>query len=133
MKNPEKLIDAVITDMRQNLVETKLHVLASDMSRNELAGGSAESDQSYNAAQQGIEQLGTTLKELESRRNLLIVKAQDAEARLAIERALMETDSEPAQVALDMIAERTISSEAEADAISDIRQVSTDMRGNIGE
>jgi phage shock protein A len=133
MKNPEKLIDAVITDMRQKLVETKLQVLASDMTRKELAGGSAESDQSYNAAQQGIEQLGTTLKELESRRNLLIVKAQDAEARLAIARALMETDSEPAQVALDMIAERTISSEAEADAISDIRQVSTDMRGNIGE
>ena len=132
LSSPERLIDAVITDMRRKLTEARLQMLAADLARKRLADGSAESDQSYEAARLGIEKLEATLHELESRRNILIARTRDADARLAIERALMEADSEPAQVALDTLVERVNDSEAEARAVAEVRNVPTETRGGNG-
>jgi phage shock protein A len=128
--SPEQLIDAVITDLRRKLTEARLQMLAANVARKKLTDPSEVDDQSHEAARQGIAKLEATLQELESRRNMLIAKARDAGARLAIERALMEVGSEPGQVALDLIAERASESEAEADATAEIRQISEGTSGD---
>lgn len=127
--DPDRLIDAVTTDMRRKLTEARLQMLAADLARKELTPGSEAGDGSYEAAQRGIEKLEATLHELETRRSVLVARARDADARLAIERALMETDAEPAQVALDLLEEQVSQTRAEADAIAEVRQITNDAGG----
>lgn len=124
--DPEQLIDAVTADIRHKLTEAKLQTLAADLARSRLEQPSADSEQSREAARQGISQLESTLRDLESRRDLLIARARDADARLAIERALMEVDAEPARVALDLLTERVGETQAEADAVAEVRGVSAE-------
>lgn len=130
--SPEQLIDAVITDMRHKLTEARLQLLAADVARKRLADPSDVERESLDAARTGIGKLEGTLRELESRRNTLIARARDADARLAIERALMEVDSEPAQTALDLLAERATESEAEAEATAEVRQISQETQEGNG-
>ncbi len=127
--DPDRLIDAVTADMRRKLTEARLQMLAADLARKRLAPGSDVGDDSYEAAQRGIERLEATLHELEIRRSVLVARARDADARLAIERALMETDAEPARVALDLLEEQVSETKAEADAIAEVRQITNDVGG----
>jgi phage shock protein A len=133
MNDPERLIDAVITDMRRKLTEARLQLLAADLARKQAPQTSEELDRSYEVARQGIAELQDTFGTLEERRSVLIARARDADARLAIERALMEADTEPAQVALDMLSERVSGSEVEADAVAEVRRVTTNTGGADGE
>ncbi len=122
--DPDQLIDAVTTDMRRKLTEARLQMLAADLARRESAAGSEVDAESHQATRHGIERLEEMLRELESRRSVLVARARDADARLAIERALMETDAEPARVALSLLAEQVSETKAEADAIAEVRQIS---------
>lgn len=126
---PEQLIAAVIEDIEHKLIEARLQMLAADVARKQVADPAALDDDSYQQTRKGLEKLETTLRELESRRNMLIARARDADARLAIERALMEVGTEPGQVALDLIAERVSESTAEADATAEVRQINEEVQG----
>lgn len=124
--DPEQLIDTVIKDIRHKLTEAKLQLLSAELAGKQLDDTSA--DTSYTL--ECIKKLQNTLHELESKRNALIIKAKSADARLAIERALMETNSEPAQAALDMLAEDVEDIVSEADAIAEVRQISNNIQGS---
>lgn len=134
LKEPEALIDAVITDVRHKITEARIRMLASDLARTKLSADQIkdEMEQDHQTVQQGIERLESTLKELESRRNLLVAKAREADAKLAIEKALMETGVEPADIALELLADKVNDLQAEADAIEEVRQVSNEVRGDSG-
>ncbi len=121
---PDELIDSVIADIRHKLTEARLQLLAADLARKELAEPQSEAEESCNAARRGIAKLEDTLRDLEARRSALIARARDADARVAIERALMEIGAEPAQVALDLLAERVNEAQAEADAVAEVRRIS---------
>lgn len=129
---PDQLIDAVITDIRHRLTEARLQVLAADLARKQLTQPQTchpevllcHPERSEGSLRDGISQLESTLRDIESRRDALIARARDADARLAIERALMEVDAEPAQVALDLLGERVSEAQAEADAVAEVRRIS---------
>ena len=131
--NPEQLIDTVIINLRRKVTEARLQLLAADLARKQLDKSSctAEYDQSCKIIQQGIEKLENTYHEIETRRSILIARTRDADAHLAIERALMDVDCEPAEVALSMLADRASESKAEADAVAEIREISTSTGGDI--
>jgi hypothetical protein len=49
-----------------------------------------------------------------------------------IEKSLMEANTEPADVALELLSDEVTTTEAEADAVAEVRQVSEDIRGQSG-
>lgn len=126
---PEQLVAAVITDIEHKLTEARLQMLAAEVARKQVTDTSAFDDESYLETRKGMEKLEATLRELQSRHNMLIARARDADARLAIERALMEVGAEPGQVALDLIAERASESIAEADATAEVRELAEEIQG----
>lgn len=126
MKSPERLIDAVIADMKRRLTESRLQLLAADLARDRLsssARGLIDASQE-STARSALSELETILHELENKRNQLISRMHDADARLAIQTALMEADMEPSRIALEMIADRAVESESHADATSEVRRIS---------
>lgn len=125
LKDPERLIDAVITNIERQLTEARLQLFASDlaaraMQSNTDASTSAERVKTLEV----LANLESTLHDLRMKRSLLISRARDADARLAIENALLDADRQPAGLALDMLTQGTIDSKSQADAIAEIRQVS---------
>ena len=121
--NPEQLIDAVIRDMEHRLTEARIQMAASELAHSRLKGESDTADDAVLA--ESLHKLESMLDDLKSRRNLLIARAQDADARLAIEKALMQAGAEPAQVAIDMLTDKIHEAESNAAAIQDIRSIST--------
>ena len=120
--NPEQLIDAVIKDMEHRLTEARIQMAASELAHSRLKG---ENDTAEDAAlTEPLHKLESTLNDLKSRRNLLIARAQDADAHLAIEKALMEVGAEPAQVAIDMLTDKIHEAESNTEAIKEIRSIS---------
>lgn len=121
--NPEQLIDAVIRDMEHRLTEARIQMAASELAHSRLKG---EKDTAEDIALvESLHKLESMLDDLRLRRNLLISRAQDADARLAIEKALMEAGAEPAQVAIDMLTDKIHEAESSVEAIKDIRNIST--------
>jgi len=120
--NPEQLIDAVIKDIEHRLTEARIQMAASELAHSRLKG---ENDTAEDAAlAEPLHKLESTLNDLKSRRNLLIARAQDADAHLAIEKALMEVGAEPAQVAIDMLTDKIHEAESNTEAIKEIRSIS---------
>lgn len=126
LDSPEQLIQAVITDMQHQLTEARIQMLAADLARQSISSESAVtvSTAEQEAALKALSDLEGTLHELEAKRNLLVARARDADARLAIERALMETGRKPAEVALEMLAQRVMDSESQADATAEVNRIS---------
>lgn len=122
--NPEALIDAVATDLKHKLVEARLQLLASDLARKELRNPSPEAEAAHEDISEGVRALEADLNRLESTREALIARAREAGARLAVERALMEAESEPAEAALDVLEQRISDSETEAEAVAEVRRLS---------
>lgn len=130
LNNPERLIDAVISDIKHQLTEARIQMLAADMAAKDTTLDSAASKERA-VTRDALANLETTLRDLETKRNLLISRARDADARLAIEQALLAADRQPAQVALDLIAERTTDSESQADAALEVRRIVGGGSGNV--
>lgn len=135
MRDPANLIDAVIKDMEHRLTEAQLQVLAADLARQRLSENTStpqhidSQDEIY--SKQAIAKLESMLGDLKLRRNILISRAQDADARIAIENALLNAESEPAMVAIDMLSEKIRDVESKADAMQEIRDISSSQGNNI--
>ncbi|MHB0999407.1 MAG: PspA/IM30 family protein [Armatimonadota bacterium] len=134
MRNPTKLIDAVIKDMEHRLTEARLQVLAADITRKRLSDTASSplniELQDEISSKQTIVKLESMLNDLKLKRNILILRAQDADARIAIEKALLEAESEPAMVAIDMLSDKIRDAESKVDAIQEIRGTSSSRGGD---
>lgn len=126
MQEPERLIDAVITDMERRLTEARLQVLAAEIAGQRLRHAGEPTDGEAGAdARELLGEMESTLRDLRSRRDQLVARVRDADARLAIERSLMEVDGRSGSVALEMLSERAIDSEAQTAAIQEIRKTTS--------
>lgn len=125
--SPEELIDRAVEDLKQKTTEVRVRMFALELTKEHTQ--SAETEASYTTACQALEKLESTLCELQSKRDLLVARAQNAEIRLAMERALMEMDQSPADLALEILQEKASDAEAEAKAVEEVRQVINEAGG----
>lgn len=121
-KEPEELIDAVIKDIEHRLTEANIQITASNLIRQKIQKGDLSQTDVDESAIESLNKLKSVHNELIAKRNQIIIKARNADMRLAIERVLMETDSMPAENALDLLNERIQDIESQSDAVNEIRK-----------
>ncbi len=121
----EGIIDDVITDISHKLTESRIQLLAAELARKKLNEPSE-----CNELRQGVASLEHFLNKLILKRNDLVIKARDAEARLSMERLLMEIENHNTQAAFDSLIDHLSMVLAEADAITEVRQISHDNEDN---
>lgn len=121
-KEPEELIDAVIKDIEHRLTEANIQITASNLIRQKIQNGDLSQTDVDESAIESLNKLKSVHNELIAKRNQIIIKARNADMRLAIERVLMETDSMPAENALDLLNERIQDIESQSDAVNEIRK-----------
>jgi phage shock protein A len=126
------LIDAVIVEMKRRLTEARLQMLAADMAMEHISADAEVDLPQIESARRALADLESRVQEMETKKDLLLVRMRNADARLAIEKAMMELDNESGDTALDRISERLMNLQSQAEAVEAIRHISDANGGANG-